>query len=89
MREAKACVSTGYIVQRVQKKSHVLPAKLVRQDTHAEGAHHAAHTEDGDGDAPDDGTDPRADGLTITLHPGVVEERSQFLNAGTDGRMDG
>lgn len=60
-------------------KTTFLPAKAVRHDAHAEGAHHAAHAEDGDGDAPDDGADPRGDGDAIALHPGVVEERSEFL----------
>lgn len=52
------------------------PAKPVCHDSHAEGAHHAANAEDGDGDTPHDGADPRADWLAITLDPGVVEERS-------------
>lgn len=52
------------------------PAKSVGHDAHTEGAHHAAHTKDGDSDAPDDGADSRSDGYAITLHPGIVEERS-------------
>lgn len=56
-----------------------VPAKSIGHDAHAEGAHHAAHTKDGDGNAPDDGADARVDGLAVTLHPGVVEERLEFL----------
>lgn len=60
-------------------KLYFKPAKSIGHDAHAEGADHAAHTEDGNSDTPDDGANPIADRLTITLHPGVVEERSQFL----------
>lgn len=67
----KVFTQAAYIVE-----NSFLPAKPVRHDAHAEGAHHTAHTEDGDGDTPDDGTDPGGDGLAITLDPGIVEERS-------------
>lgn len=56
-----------------------VPAKSVCHDPHAEGAHHAAHTKDGDGNAPHDGADARVDGLVVTFHPGGVEESSEFL----------
>lgn len=61
-----------------------VPAKSVGHDTHAEGAHHAAHTKDGNGNAPHDGADARVDGHAVTLHPGVVEERSEFLRTEKD-----
>lgn len=61
-------------------KFYPLPAKSIGHDAHTEGAHHAAHTEDGYSDAPDDGTNPWTDGLVVTLQPGLVEERPQFLN---------
>ncbi len=61
-----------------------LPAKPVRHDAHTERAHHAANTKDGDGDAPDHGTDPSVDFLAVTLHPSIIEKRSQFLMARTN-----
>lgn len=60
-------------------KFNLLPAKSVSHDSHAKGAHHAPHTEDCNSNTPYDGTNPRADGLAIALHPGVIEEGSQFL----------
>lgn len=55
------------------------PAKPVGHDPDTEGSHHATHAEDGHGDAPDDGANSWADWLPVALHPGVVEERAQFL----------
>lgn len=62
----------------------VLPAKPVGHDSHTEGSHHPANAKDGHGDTPDDGANSLADWLSVSLHPGVVEERSQFLRSWTE-----
>lgn len=55
---------------------YFLPAESVCHDSNAEGAHHAAHTKDGNRNAPDNGTDPLADWFIITLQPRIIEESS-------------
>lgn len=64
------------------------PSKAVGHDSHAEGAHHATHTEDRHGDAPDNGAHVRADGLLVALHPGGVEEGAQFLGVENQERIE-
>lgn len=62
-----------------QDEEGFVPAKLVSYDTNTKGAHHAAHTEDGNSNAPDNGANTRVDFLVISLIPGYVEERFEFL----------
>lgn len=78
VKEKKSCMLPIILHNRV-KKVRFLPAKLVSYDTNTKGAHHAAHTEDGNSNAPDNGANTRVDVLVISLIPGYVEERFEFL----------
>lgn len=71
------CVASNYRrVTKLIEDACFLPAKPVGHDSYTEGSHHTANTKDGHGNTPDNCANSWADWLSITLHPGVVEERS-------------
>lgn len=53
----KFCMLTNYIIKHHEGRNF-LPAKPVSHDANAKGAHHAAHTEDGNSNTPDNGAYP-------------------------------
>lgn len=76
------------IILHNRMKNSFVPAKPVSYDTNTKGAHHAAHTEDGNSNAPDNGANTRVDFLVISLIPGYVEERFEFLSAKMDAQTE-
>lgn len=72
-------IGQSELTDREGSEEELVPAKPVGHDPHTEGSHHPTHAEDGHGHAPHDGANAVADWLPVSLHPGVVEERSQFL----------
>ncbi|KAG5264444.1 hypothetical protein AALO_G00253850 [Alosa alosa] len=74
----RLCTGDGDTSGQTDRQTHQ-PAEFVGYDSHTEGPGHATHAEDGHRQTPHDGAGAWLDGLPIALHPGAVEEGSQFL----------